>query len=243
MAPAGILVNTKYGTGLVIARGAATTEVFVRLDSNSRICVLNSSEVSAIEGALSDEEEIPGLAGDSGLYESAACSVQPARPGGDAGFWGTEMKKGAPVRETRLAVFVTQRLAELGMKQSEFCRMTGFDQGLLSKIQSSMISHLNLETALRLAAGMAVSPKTILELIGRAELHSLVIRAYSSETVSGVRNDDASDAVGRISQLALQADAAGMNLSPIADLLNEMLSARRNSTFHYVEERHKNREA
>jgi transcriptional regulator with XRE-family HTH domain len=205
--------------------------------------VLNGSEVSAIEGEEAEEVEIPVLAGDSGLCESTACSVQPAGPNEETGLWGTEMKKRGPVQETRLAVFVTERLAELGMKQSEFCRMTGFDQGLLSKIQSSMISHLNLETALRLASGLAVSPKTIFELIGRVDLHALIVRAYSSETVTGVRNDDASDAVGRITQLALQADAAGMNLTPVADLLNEMLSARRSSRFHFIEERQGNREA
>ena len=61
------------------------------------------------------------------------------------------------------------RLAELRMKQSVFCRLTGFDQGLLSKIQSSMISNLTLETSLRLAVGLSVPPEEILEAV--AQVH------------------------------------------------------------------------
>src|SRR5918999_4054295 len=89
------------------------------------------------------------------------------------------MGKPLLIEQTPLAIFVRDRLAELGMKQSEFCRLTGFDQGLLSKIQSSMITNLSLETVLRLAVGLSVPPQKIFMLIGRPDLHALVRRAYS----------------------------------------------------------------
>ena len=90
------------------------------------------------------------------------------------------------VDETPLSRFVGARLAALGMKQSEFCRLTGFDQGLLSKIQSSMISKLNLETALRLAVGLSVTPGKIYALIGRKDLNDLIMKAM----VQGSRATD-----------------------------------------------------
>ena len=72
-----------------------------------------------------------------------------------------------------LAKFVRERLAELGMKQSEFCRLTGFDQGLLSKIQNSMITSLSIESALRLSIGLGVSPKKMFQLIDRMDLDEI----------------------------------------------------------------------
>lgn len=84
--------------------------------------------------------------------------------------WGAQMKDSRTIEQTQLSIFVRERLAELGMKQSEFCRLTGFDQGLLSKIQSSMITNLSLETALRLAVGPPSTPSS----------HLLKIRSVSS---------------------------------------------------------------
>ncbi len=81
--------------------------------------------------------------------------------------------------QTPLARFVRGRLAELGLKQSEFCRLNGFDQGLMSRIQNSMITNLSLESVLRLALGLHTSPMKIFGLIDRMDLHELVMRSYS----------------------------------------------------------------
>lgn len=86
--------------------------------------------------------------------------------------------------QTPLALFVRNRLAELGLKQSEFCKLTGFDQGLMSRIQNSMITNLSLESVLRLSLGLRTSPKDIFELIDRSDLHELVVRSYAIEWVS-----------------------------------------------------------
>jgi transcriptional regulator with XRE-family HTH domain len=83
------------------------------------------------------------------------------------------------MEQTQLSVFVRDRLAELGMKQSTFCRLTGFDQGALSKILSSMITNLRLETVLRLSIGLRVSPETIFNLLDRSDLHELIVKSYA----------------------------------------------------------------
>jgi transcriptional regulator with XRE-family HTH domain len=84
-------------------------------------------------------------------------------------------------RHTPLSIFVRERLHELGLKQSDFCRLNMFDQGMLSRIQNSMVFNLNLESALRLAIGLRVSPLKILELIERPDLHQLILGAYANE--------------------------------------------------------------
>ncbi len=83
------------------------------------------------------------------------------------------------IAETPLAVFVRERLVELGLKQADFCRQNTFDQGMLSRIQNSASFNLNLESVLKLAVGLRVSPVTILGLIGRLDLNDLVIVAYA----------------------------------------------------------------
>jgi hypothetical protein len=93
------------------------------------------------------------------------------------------MEKKRPTGQSELATFVSGRLAQLGMRQSEFCRLNGFDQGLLSKIQGSIITNLSLESVLRLALGLGVRPTRILELTGRLDLHELVLRSYAGEAV------------------------------------------------------------
>ncbi len=82
---------------------------------------------------------------------------------------------------TPLAVLVRERLAEMGVRQSEFCRLYRFDQGLLSKIQNSVITNLSLESVLRLSVGLSVPPQKILALIDRPDLHELVLQAYGKE--------------------------------------------------------------
>lgn len=83
--------------------------------------------------------------------------------------------------QTPLAAFIGRRLDDLKLKQADFCRNTGFDQGMLSKIQSGLAKTISLETALRLAIGLSVPPESILDLIGGADLHALVQRAYGLE--------------------------------------------------------------
>ena len=91
------------------------------------------------------------------------------------------MKKSQMNDQSQLSLLVCDRLQALGLKQSEFCRKTGFDQGLLSKIQSSIITNLSLESVLRLAVGLRVPPTRILSLIDRMDLHELVITAYEAD--------------------------------------------------------------
>jgi hypothetical protein len=86
-----------------------------------------------------------------------------------------------PNESTPLAQLVRQRLSEMGIRQSEFCRAHRFDQGLLSKIQNSVITNLSLESVLRLSVGLSVPPEQILALIDRMDLHDLVLQAYSKE--------------------------------------------------------------
>ena len=82
---------------------------------------------------------------------------------------------------TPLAKLVRQRLTEMGIRQSEFCRAHRFDQGLLSKIQNSVITNLSLESVLRLSVGLSVPPEELLALVDRMDLHDLVLQAYSAE--------------------------------------------------------------
>ncbi len=82
---------------------------------------------------------------------------------------------------TPLATFVRERLAELEIKQSDFCRLSMFDQGLLSKIQNSVVTSLSLESVLKLAVGLSVPPHHIFGLLDRMDMHDLVIKSYAGE--------------------------------------------------------------
>ncbi|HKG22531.1 MAG TPA: helix-turn-helix domain-containing protein [Blastocatellia bacterium] len=88
-------------------------------------------------------------------------------------------QNGAP-RRSPLADLVGARLREKGMRQIDFCRETGFDQGLLSKILSSVVNTLNVESALKLADGLNVDPSLVFEVIGKKEVHELLRKFYSS---------------------------------------------------------------
>jgi transcriptional regulator with XRE-family HTH domain len=142
--------------------------------------------------------------------------------------WGGQMKDSRTIEQTPLSVFVRERLAELGMKQSEFCRLTGFDQGLLSKIQSSMITNLSLETALRLAVGLAIPPQKIFTLIGRSDLYTLIRRAYSlmRADASSVGIDEASAPVREVNQLAQRVHGLGRSLEPVISVLSHLAISR-----------------
>jgi hypothetical protein len=66
------------------------------------------------------------------------------------------------------------------LRQVDFCRQTGFDQGLLSKILSSVVNTLNVETALRLAEGMNLPPSVVLDAIGKGDVDQMLRRFYSN---------------------------------------------------------------
>ena len=83
------------------------------------------------------------------------------------------------VRRSQLADLVSENLRTRGMRQVDFCRQTGFDQGLLSKILSSVVNTLNVETALKLAEGMSLPPGVVFEAIGKKDVDELLRRVYS----------------------------------------------------------------
>src|ERR1044071_3306300 len=85
-------------------------------------------------------------------------------------------------RRSPLADLVSARLREKGMRQIDFCRETGFDQGLLSKILSSVVNTLNVETALKLAEGLNVSPSVVFEVIGKKEVDEMLRRFYCNSS-------------------------------------------------------------
>jgi transcriptional regulator with XRE-family HTH domain len=91
------------------------------------------------------------------------------------------MAQTRPVAPTPLAVFVRERLAQLEISQSDFCRRSTFDQGLLSKIQNSLVTSLSIESILKLAVGLSVQPQQLFNLIDRMDLHDLVMLSYAQE--------------------------------------------------------------
>ena len=84
----------------------------------------------------------------------------------------------AEARRSALAELVSEHLRTNGMRQVDFCRQTGFDQGLLSKILSSVVTTLNVETALKLAEGLKVEPSVIFEAIGKPDVDAMLRRFY-----------------------------------------------------------------
>ena len=83
-------------------------------------------------------------------------------------------------RRSPLADLVSEQLQAKGMRQVDFCRQTGFDQGLLSKILSSVVQTLNVETALRLAEGLNLPPSVVFEVIGKKDVDEMLRRFYST---------------------------------------------------------------
>ena len=130
--------------------------------------------------------------------------------------------------QTPLARFVREKLTELHIRQTEFCRLTGFDQGLLSKIQNSMVNTLSLESALKLAIGLRVPPRILLELIGRPDLNDLVLRAYGNmpATPENPGGSDSSDNAAEVSRLAERAQSLGKDLAPIKKALYSLVDDR-----------------
>ena len=81
-------------------------------------------------------------------------------------------------RRSPLAELVSMHLKSKGMRQVDFCRQTGFDQGLLSKILSSVVNTLNVETALKLAEGLGLPPIVVFEAIGKKDVDDLLRKFY-----------------------------------------------------------------
>jgi transcriptional regulator with XRE-family HTH domain len=81
-------------------------------------------------------------------------------------------------RRSPLAELVSTHLKARGLRQVDFCRQTGFDQGLLSKILSSVVQTLNVESALKLAEGLQISPSVVFEVIGKKEVDEMLRRFY-----------------------------------------------------------------
>lgn len=84
-------------------------------------------------------------------------------------------------RRSPLAELVSERLRTKGMRQVDFCRQAGFDQGLLSKILSSVVNTLNVETALRLAEGLGLPPTVVFEAIGKKDVDDMLRRFYRND--------------------------------------------------------------
>ena len=115
---------------------------------------------------------------------------------------------------TPLAIFVRERLAELEIRQSDFCRLSMFDQGLLSKIQNSVVTSLSLESVLKLAVGLSVPPQRIFNLLDRMDMHDLVIKSYASEfseMVTDNLRDEAPEIADRL-RAALKEAAGKLSL-------------------------------
>jgi transcriptional regulator with XRE-family HTH domain len=83
------------------------------------------------------------------------------------------------IRRSPLAALISQHLQAKGFRQIDFCRQTGFDQGLLSKILSSVVNTLNVETTLKLAEGLDLAPVKIFEAMGKKDVDDLLRRFYS----------------------------------------------------------------
>lgn len=229
-------VSTKYGVGTVVCVGTVKPHVHVRLHSSSQIYILNMSQITVAEinhTEMSTPNEVIEPAGNgqrrNGPGRDNTTKGAASVSNHSTDHWRSQMKNTRLEEQTPLAVFVRDRLAELGMKQSEFCRLTGFDQGLLSKIQSSMITHLSLETALRLAVGLSVPPEEILVLIDRADLHTLITKAYpSAEAHLPVAGDEEIPVpVHEVNRLALRAYGLGRSLAPAIGVLLHLAAGRR----------------
>ncbi|HLG13110.1 MAG TPA: helix-turn-helix transcriptional regulator [Blastocatellia bacterium] len=91
-----------------------------------------------------------------------------------------EVKSIGNHRLSPLADLVSNHLRSRGLRQVDFCRQTGFDQGLLSKILSSVVNTLNVETALKLAEGMNLPPSVVFDAIGKSDVDELLRRFYSN---------------------------------------------------------------
>ena len=129
---------------------------------------------------------------------------------------------------TPLPRFITDRLKELGLKQVDFCRRTGFDQGLLSKLQSSVITTINLESALRLADGLKVPPGQVLSLLGKTDAHRLLQKLYGNSLCASCAGETITpEPVQTITTAAQQAFTMGRDMTPVLVMLRYLSTTRR----------------
>ena len=79
-----------------------------------------------------------------------------------------------------LGTLIRDRIRELDIRQSEFCRRYEFDQGLMSRLMTGSLKTVSLESALKLAIGLDVEPKIVFEAAGHSEWEGLIKRAYGT---------------------------------------------------------------
>lgn len=138
------------------------------------------------------------------------------------------MTKNSANSQNPLARFITERLRELGFKQVDFCRQTGFDQGLLSKLQSSVITTVNLESALKLAHGLKVPPEQVLSLLGKSDAHALLQKLYGNNVCAQCAGGDITpEPVQSITTAAQQAFILGRDVTPVLVMLRHLSATRR----------------
>jgi transcriptional regulator with XRE-family HTH domain len=138
------------------------------------------------------------------------------------------MAKKSEYPATSLASFITDRLRQLGLKQVDFCRQTGFDQGLLSKLQSSVITNVNLESALRLADGLEVPPDQLLSLLGKDDAHRLLKKLYGNQCCAQCAGETiAPEPVQSITTAAQAAFTMGRDMTPVLVMLRHLSATRR----------------
>lgn len=145
---------------------------------------------------------------------------------------GAMRKERSAGEPTPLSVFVRRRLSELNLKQSDFCRLTGFDQGLLSKIQNSVITSLSLESTLRLALGLSVSPRVIFGLTERDDLQELVMRAYALDFFPELSKLNGAEIPGPVLEITTMASCAysmGRSLAAAYAVMAQLSAVRRGS--------------
>ena len=138
------------------------------------------------------------------------------------------MSKNSVYPATPLARFITERLHQLGLKQVDFCRQTGFDQGLLSKLQSAVITTINLESALRLADGLKVPPGAVLSLLGKTDADLLLKKLYGNNVCAECAGETiAPEPVHSITTAAQQAFTLGRDVTPVLVMLRHLSTTRR----------------
>jgi len=138
------------------------------------------------------------------------------------------MAKHSAYPASSLARFITDRLRELGLKQVEFCRQTGFDQGLLSKLQSSVITTVNLESAIRLADGLNVPPGEMLAMLGKDDAQHLLKKLYGNHICAQCAKETvAPEPVQSITTAAHHAFTMGRDMTPVLIMLRHLSATRR----------------
>lgn len=138
------------------------------------------------------------------------------------------MAKKSAHPKSPLAHLITTRLKDLGLKQVDFCRRTGFDQGLLSKLQTCVITTINLESALRLANGLQIHPGDILTLLGKTDAHILLGKLYGNNVCVTCSGENITpEQVRWITTAAERAFTLGRDVSPVLTLLRHLSTARR----------------